>query len=78
MLDDKGPLVCKPVNVEVMGRDVSVVSTHPASVNPLVRSIINADNRFDLGNESVRYTIKPHKIFIFSKDNEERLRFEVK
>ena len=78
VLDDNGPLVCKPVNVEVMGRDVSVVSTHPASVNPLVRSIINADNRFDLGNESVRYTIKPHKIFIFSKDNEERLRFEVK
>ena len=78
VLDDKGPLVCKPVNVEVMGRDVSVVSTHPASVNPLVRSIINADNRFDLGNESVRYTIKPHKIFILSKDNEERLRFEVK
>ena len=71
VLDDNGPLVCKPVNVEVMGRDVSVVSTHPASV-------INADNRFDLGNESVRYTIKPHKIFIFSKDNEERLRFEVK
>ena len=78
VLDDNGPLVCKPVNVEVMGRDVSVVSTHPASVNPLVRSIINAGNRFDLGNESVRYTIKPHKIFIFSKDNEERLRFEVK
>ena len=78
ILDDNGPLVCKPVNVEVMGRDVSVVSTHPASVNPLVRSIINADNRFDLGSESVRYTIKPHKIFIFSKDNEERLRFEVK
>ena len=78
VLDDNGPLVCKPVNVEVMGRDVSVVSTHPASVNPLVRSIINADNRFDLGNESVRYTTKPHKIFIFSKDNEERLRFEVK
>ena len=78
VLDDNGPLVCKPVNVEVMGRDVSVVSTHPASVNPLVRSIINADNRFDLGTESVRYTVKPHKIFIFSKDNEERLRFEVK
>jgi multiple sugar transport system ATP-binding protein len=78
VLDEKGALVCKPVNVEVMGRDVSVVSTHPASANPLVRSIINADNRFDLGTESVRYTVKPHKIFIFSKDNEERLRFEVK
>ncbi|MBR5383123.1 MAG: ABC transporter ATP-binding protein, partial [Clostridia bacterium] len=78
VLDENGPLVCKPVNVEVMGRDVSVVSTHPASANPLVRSIINADNRFDLGTESVRYTIKPHKIFIFSKDNEERLRCEVK
>jgi multiple sugar transport system ATP-binding protein len=60
-----------------MGRDVSIVSTHAASLNPLVRSIINADARLDLG-ETVRYTVKPHKLFIFSKETEERIRFEVK
>ena len=78
ILDENGPLRCKPVNVEVMGRDVSIVSTHDASLNPLVRSIVNADNKIDIGSEYVRYAIKPHKIFIFNKETEKRIYFEVK
>ncbi|MBR3019102.1 MAG: ABC transporter ATP-binding protein [Clostridia bacterium] len=78
VLSENGPLKCKPVNVEVMGRDVSIVSTHEASLNPFVRSIINADNRIDTTSDFVRYDIKPHKIFIFSKKTEERIYFEVK
>jgi len=78
VLSDDGPLTCAPVNVEVMGRDVSVVSTHPASLNPLVRSIINADNRIELGDSPVRYAIKPRKLFIFKKETGERINFEVK
>ena len=61
-----------------MGRDVSIVSTHDASMNPLVRSIVNADNKIDITTEYVRYAIKPHKIFIFNKQTEDRIRFEVK
>ena len=77
-LDEKGALQCKLNNVEVMGRDVSVVSTNEASANPVVRSIINADNKVDLGAGTVRYNIKPHKIFLFNKETEERIPFEVK
>ena len=77
-LDEKGGLVCALSNVEVMGRDVSVVSTHEASVNPSVRSIIDADNKVDLAAGSVRYSVKPHKIFLFNKETEERIYFEVK
>ena len=77
-LDSNGALQCKLNNVEVMGRDVSVVSTHEASANPVVRSIINADNKVDLGSAVVRYNIKPHKIFLFNKETEERIDFEVK
>ena len=75
---EDGPLKCKASNVEVMGRDVSIVSTHDASMNPLVRSIINADNKVDITSDFVRYSIKPHKIFIFNKETEERIYFEVK
>ena len=75
VLDAEGPMRCKPVNVEVMGRDVSVVSTHPASANPLVRSIINADQRTEIGEDTVRYALKPHKVFLFSKESENRIRF---
>ena len=77
-LDDNGALTCTLSNVEVMGRDVSIVSTHPASANPVVRSIINADNKVDTSKTSVRYNIKPHKIFVFNKETEMRIELEVK
>ena len=76
-LDFCGGLVCNLSNVEVMGRDVSIVSTHPASVNPSVRSIVDADNKVDMDMSTVRYSIKPHKIFLFNKETEERIYFEV-
>ena len=76
-LDPNGPMSCKLSNVEVMGRDVSIVSTHEASVNPAVRSIINADNKVDITASVIRYTVKPHKFFIFNKETEERIYFEV-
>ena len=75
--DDNGALSCKLSNVEVMGRDVSVVSTNEASLNPTVRSIIDADYKIG-GSEFVRYTLKPHKVFLFNAEDETRIRFEVK
>ena len=76
-LDDNGPMSCKLSSVEVMGRDVSIVSTSEASQNPVIRSIINADNKVDVTKETVRYSLKPHKVFIFNKETEERIYFEV-
>lgn len=78
VLDENGPLRCKLSNVEVMGRDVSVVSTHSASVNPIIRSIIDADNKVDSSKPLVRFSLKPHKVFLFNKATEERIQFEVK
>ena len=78
ILDENGPLTCQLNNVEVMGRDVSVVSTHAASLKPSVRSIIDADDRRGLKGETVRYSVKPHKLFVFHKETEKRLAFEVK
>ena len=77
-LDPNGPMHCTLNNVEVMGRDSSVVSTHPASLNAVVRSIIDADNKVDLSNATVSFSLKPHKVFVFHKETEERIPFEVK
>lgn len=74
-LDDNGAFECELSNVEVMGRDVSVVSRHEASVNPIVRSIINADNKVDVTSKTVRYSLKPHKVFLFNAETEERIHF---
>ena len=76
--DDNGPLHCQLNNVEVMGRDASVVSTHPAALTPVIRSIINSDIKIDSTKETVQFSLKSHKVFIFNKETEERIRFEVK
>lgn len=78
VLDENGPLHCKLNNVEVMGRDVSIVSTNDASMNPVIRSIINADNKVDTAKGVVSFSLKPHKTFIFNKEDEKRIYFEVK
>ena len=76
-LDPEGRLHCDLLNLEVMGRDVSIVSTHPASVNPTIRSIIDADNKVDLSSTQVSYSLKPHKVFLFNKQTEKRIPYEV-
>ena len=75
VLDENGAMECELSNVEVMGRDVSVVSRHEASVNPIVRSIINADNKVDVTAKTVRYSLKSHKVFLFNSETEERIYF---
>ena len=74
-LDPNGPFVCNLSNLEVMGRDVSVVSTHANSQNPVVRSIINSDSNIDATAKTISFSLKPHKVFIFNKDTEERMKF---
>ncbi len=72
-----GKFTCKLRSLEVMGRDVSVVSENEGSLNPLVRSIIDADYKVDPASETVKYDLKPHKVFLFNKETEERIYFEV-
>ena len=77
VLADEGALTCKLVEVEVMGRDVTVVSTHESAQNAEIRSIISASNRVDLSSGLVKFDVNPEKVFLFSKTTEERIRFEL-
>ena len=74
-LDDNGAFECELSNIEVMGRDVSIVCHHEASANPIIRAIINADNKVDLTAKTVRFELKPHKVFLFNAETEERIYF---
>ena len=76
--DDNGALTCELSSVEVMGRDVSIVSRNVASLNPTIRSIVDADCKIDAASQIIRYTLKPHKVFLFDYNDENRIRFEVK
>ncbi len=75
VLDANGPLACKLDEVEVMGRDITVVSKHDLCENVEIRSIISSENMAEVGTEMVRFTLKPKKVHIFDKVTEERIRF---
>ncbi len=76
VLDEKGPLCCKLNGVEVMGRDITVISTHEACENTAIRAIISAENIVDEEASQVRFTLKPKKVHIFNKETQERIYFE--
>ena len=70
---EEGRFTCNLTSLEVMGRDASVVATHAASCNPTVRSIIDGDCKINTASATVRYNLKPHKVFLFSKLDEKRI-----
>ncbi len=74
VLDENGPLHCRLKAVEVMGRDISVVSTHPALDGTAIRSIISAENMAEVSGTEVRFDVKPAKVFIFDGESEDRVR----
>ena len=60
-----------------MGRDISVVSTNEASLNSTIRSIISSENKVDTGSAAARFDLRPKKVFLFDKETEERIYFEI-
>ena len=71
----EGPLCCALSSVEVMGRDTSVVSSHPAAVSGAVRAIVAAEEGLALSGKTVRFALRPRKVFLFDAQTEERIRF---
>lgn len=72
ILKDNGALSCKLKAVEVMGRDISIVSEN-AHCGAAVRSIISAENTPAVGTDTVRFDLKRGKVFIFDKATEARI-----
>ena len=71
--DENGSLRCTLKGIDVMGRDISILSTHPAALVETVRSIINSDQKTELGTSNVSFSVKPSKLFIFDKETEARI-----
>lgn len=77
VLKSDGAFCCNLDRVEVMGRDISVVSTHEASENKAIRSIISSESNVNTEISQVRFDVKPNKVYLFRKDTEERILFEI-
>jgi len=61
--------------VEVMGRDISVVCTHEKCQNETIRAIISSENLPDVTGTTVRFHLKPGKVFLFNPETGHRIHF---
>ncbi len=73
VLNPQGVLTCRLEQVEVMGRDVSVVSHHEEMTGRNIRSIIPAEDADGVIGEIVRFDLKPAKVCLFDRESEERV-----
>ena len=76
VLDEDGPLTCSLQRIEVMGRDISIVSSHARSNNPAIRSIIVSDGLPKLDADAVKFSLRKNKVFLFDKESEKRIYFK--
>ena len=75
ILAEDGKLSCGLRNVEVMGRDITVVCGHSSAENPAVRAIISAENAVNTASSTVRFDLKPEKVFLFDSQTGARIPF---
>lgn len=73
VLQEDGPLHLQMSRLEVMGRDVSIVSGHPCCQSETIRSIIPAESNVDPASDTIRFALKPAKVYLFNKTTEERI-----
>ena len=72
-LNDNGNFELELDKIEVMGRDISLICKNEASINPFVRAIISSDFKVSEDAKTVKFDIKPHKLFVFNGVTEERI-----
>ena len=78
MIQEGGPLSCQLSSVEVMGRDTSVVASHPACTQPAFRAIVSSEGAVSLGTGKIGFALKSAKVHLFSRQDGSRIRFTVK
>ena len=75
--DASGPLACGLNRVEVLGRETSMVCTHPACQADTLRAILRSEQEVGAQSGTVRFSLRPEKVFLFSRTSEERIRFGI-
>ncbi|WP_022764723.1 ABC transporter ATP-binding protein [Butyrivibrio sp. XPD2006] len=76
IVDENGPLACRFINREVMGRDTSVIASNEHFLGENIRAIIPSEEEVVPVEGCVRFSLKPQKVRLFDKIIEERIRTE--
>ena len=70
-----GALTCELLDVERMGRDISVVARHASLQAPQLRAIVGAHGAASVSRPSVRFDVQPVKTRLFDVATGERIPF---
>jgi multiple sugar transport system ATP-binding protein len=75
LCDEKDPSVLTLTVNEVltMGRDISLVCSHPDFIGEKIKIIVDSDIKVSLGE--VKFGLRPNKVFLFDGKTEERIRY---
>lgn len=75
VIDPNGKFTLHVEQVEVMGRDISIIASHPNCEKPTARIIVDASEAKGVTvGEDLKFSLKPGKIFVFDGYTEERLK----
>lgn len=75
VIDQNGKFTLHVEQVEVMGRDISIIVSHPNCEKPTARIIVDASEAKGVTvGEDLKFSLKPGKIFVFDGYTEERLK----
>lgn len=73
VVDNNGVLSLEFSRREVMGRDVSLICTHKDCEAAFVRTIVDSDVEINPVNSMLKFSLKPHKVFIFDMKTGEKI-----
>ena len=70
---EAGPVVCTPERAEVLGRDLSMVCSHPDARDGALRAILDPACGLRADAETVRFALRADKVLLFDTETEQRI-----
>lgn len=73
VVDEDGTFSCALKGIEVLGRDISIVASHPAAENASIRAIVGSTRLNQDMAQVVFFSLKTDKVFLFDAKDGSRI-----
>ena len=78
VVDEDGTFSCALKGIEVLGRDISIVASHPAAENASIRAIVGSTRLNQDMAQAVFFSLKTDKVFLFDAKDGSRIETSLK
>ena len=78
VVDEDGTFSCALKGIEVLGRDISIVASHPAAENASIRAIVGSTRLNQDMAQAVFFSLKTDKVFLFDAKDGSRIETALK